>query len=104
MATKVRCPSGSETRRRHLLDQESARRIAPIGVAVVLLAYLGVSGERTDVLAHVCGLVWGLILGVFLPELLARGALRRSVQLACGIAALFMIALAWGLALRTAPA
>ena len=69
-----------------------------------LLAYLGVSGERTDVLAHVCGLVWGLILGVFLPELLARGALRRSVQLACGIAALFMIALAWGLALRTAPA
>ena len=94
----------SEARRRHLLDQESARRIAPLGVAVVLLAYLGVSGERTDVLAHVCGLAWGLILGVFLPELLARGALRRSVQVACGGAALALIALAWGLAIFTSPA
>ncbi len=85
---------GSEARRRHLLRQPRARRVAPIGVALVFLLYLGV-GEKTDVLAHVTGCLWGLALGAALPSLLARGALKASVQLACGAAALLLLGLCW---------
>lgn len=95
---------GSEARRRHLLEEESARRSAPVFGAFVLLAYLGVSGENTDILAHVWGLAWGLLLGLVLPSLLARGALRRRVQLACAAVALLLVVASWAAALvRATP-
>jgi len=93
---------GSEARRRHLLMEPRARRFAPIGAALVFLLYLGLGQtERLgeiDVLAHVFGLLWGLLIGFALPNLLARGFLRRGPQIACAGAASALLALAWMLA------
>jgi len=87
---------GSEARRRHLLLEPRTRRAAPVAVAAMFLAYLGVGEVQpphsVDVLAHVFGLAWGLALGALLP---ASGALRSRAQIACGVGALLCIAFAW---------
>ena len=41
------------------LRQHRLRRWAPPVIGAILLGYLGTSGARTDVLAHVCGIVSG---------------------------------------------
>jgi membrane associated rhomboid family serine protease len=94
----IGCLCASEARRRHLLLEPRARRLAPFGIALVLLAYLGASGEHTDILAHVSGLAWGLALGIALPALYRRaaGPLAQGVSAA---AALLLVLLAWGAAL-----
>ncbi len=97
----VGCLCGSEARRRHLLLETKSRVTAPIGVALVFLGYLGVSGEHTDILAHVTGLGWGLALGSVLPSLLARGAGRPAAQILWGLAAALCLGLAWLAALRS---
>ena len=71
------------------------RRWRPIAAAVMLLALLGVGGERTDVGAHVAGLLTGIVS--------RRGALFRRIplpkgrkaQLAFGAAALALFAGSW---------
>lgn len=74
------------------------RRWLPFAAGLMLFAYLGVGGDRTDVVGHLAGLAAGGGIG------LALGA-RESpkgprVQWACGAAAAALFALAWGLALR----
>jgi membrane associated rhomboid family serine protease len=95
---------GSEARVRHLLREPRARRAAPVGAALALLAYLGVGevqpARSIDVLAHLFGLVWGFLLGTFLPSVPRVAVERAGVQLACGLVALLLLGLAWGLALR----
>jgi membrane associated rhomboid family serine protease len=94
----IGCLCASEARRRHLLLEPRARRLAPFGIALVLLAYLGVSGEHTDILAHVCGLAWGLLVGLALPALCVRAAHPSAQGVGAG-AALILVLLAWGAAL-----
>jgi len=95
---------GSEWRRRHLLRQRRLRRAAPIVIAVLLLGLYGTPVElptRTDMGAHVTGLVAGLGIGTILPNLLARGAQRFSAQLSFGAAALAILSGSWILALAS---
>lgn len=78
------------------------------GAAMALLALLG-SGEQSDVLAHACGLVAGVPIGAAIARFARAGAQAHGtstsvagarLQWAAGIAAVALIAGAWGLALR----
>jgi membrane associated rhomboid family serine protease len=95
---------GSEARTRHLLCEPGTRRFAPVGAALLLLLYLGVGevqpARNVDVLAHVFGLAWGLVLGGFLGSVPRTALESRAFQLGCGALAAGLLALAWALALR----
>ena len=72
--------------------QRRLRRWTPLVIAILLLGYLGTSGERTDVLGHVTGFGAGLVLGA---------TLRRPptwAQWLLGAAALGVVATAWAFA------
>jgi rhomboid protease GluP len=45
-------------------DRGRLQRWAPLPLGLALLGYLGTAGERTDLLAHVLGLLTGIILGL----------------------------------------
>lgn len=89
------------TRQRRWLQRDlRLRRLAPLGAGVLLLAYLGFGGERTDVGAHVAGFAVGLVAGWVLArwyERVPRGtrAQRRYGGLAAGL-----LVLAWAIAIR----
>ena len=71
------------------------RRWRPIAAAIMLLAFLGVGGERTDVGAHIAGLLTGCVAGAalyFAHPYLPKG---RKAQLAFGSMALALFAGAW---------
>jgi membrane associated rhomboid family serine protease len=70
-------------------------RYAPIVGAVVLLSYLGTSGERTDVLAHVAGFLAGLLLGALYGMLGDRIRMRARTQFLYGFGAVALLGLAW---------
>jgi rhomboid protease GluP len=66
------------------------RRWAPIGAGLMLLAFLGFGGERTDVGAHVLGFAIGAASGFLLGRAgrrLPQGALAQGVfgAIACGL-------------------
>jgi membrane associated rhomboid family serine protease len=73
------------------------RAFAPIFGAVALLSFTGVGGEDTDVLAHFTGFMAGLVLGLVAANWNIRW-LGRIGQKACGVLALFVVALAWTMA------
>jgi hypothetical protein len=75
------------------------RRWRPLVAAVMLLALLGVGGDRIDVGGHVAGFAAGLLGGVLLY--LARPSLPQgpTAQRAFGAAAIAVFAGAWGLAI-----
>lgn len=73
-------------------------RLGPIIGGVALLAYTGTGDESTDIGAHLAGFVCGFAGGILLTRF--AGVFERArVQLACGLAAPGVIALAWWLAL-----
>ena len=73
-------------------------RISPLLVAGAMLGYLGTTGERTDVGAHITGMVAGITLGVLFRRGVA-GAPGRTAQTVAGGIALALVAVAWILAL-----
>ncbi len=75
------------------------RRWAPVGAGIMLLAFLGFGGERTDIGAHVTGFAIGVAAGLALAR--AGGLLphRPWAQRVCGALALALLALAWVMAL-----
>jgi rhomboid protease GluP len=104
--------AGSEARARHLLREPEARRFAPVGAALLLLLYLGVGGRdetgrwlsrEVDVLAHVFGLLAGLVLGPVLGSLPRARVEQRSLQLASAFAACIVLASCWAVALSAPP-
>lgn len=74
------------------------RRWLPFAAGLMLFAYLGVGGDRTDVVGHIAGLAAGGGIGVALGA--RKSPKGRRVQWACGTAAAALFALAWALALR----
>ena len=87
-------------RREGFLWRHGLRRWLPLAAGVMLLAYMGFGGERTDIGAHVAGFAVGGALGAGLAHAGHRVPQGRDAQRACGIAALALVALAWLLALR----
>jgi membrane associated rhomboid family serine protease len=87
-------------RSRAMLRPRGLRRWLPFGGALMLLAYLGFGGERTDIGGHVAGFVTGCALGVPLAWAATWVPQGPAAQRAYGASALGLIALAWLLALH----
>lgn len=75
------------------------RRLAPLGAGIMLLAFLGFGGERTDVGGHVAGFVVGALIGITLAHAAGRVPDGARAQQIYGAAACSLFALAWLLAL-----
>jgi len=71
------------------------RRWSPLIAGVLLLAWTGIGGERTDVLAHVMGLLAGLLVGAGCGLVPAAVFQRRAVQLAAALLAATILVVAW---------
>lgn len=84
-----------ETRRR----RRGLRRWAPLAGGLMLLVYLGLSGERTDIGGHVAGFIAGGVLGSALAYAYAYLPSGRLAQRLCGAAAAAIFIAAWMLAL-----
>jgi membrane associated rhomboid family serine protease len=75
------------------------RRWRPLVGGLLLLAYTGVGGPRTDVVAHVTGFLAGLLIGWAGCRLPPRVLASGRVQAAAGLAALVIVVVAWAAAL-----
>ncbi len=82
---------------RRRLGLRGPRALAPIAAGLGLFAMLGTGGARTDLLAHVFGLLSGTALGVIYTVLCPRPA-RRGVQLLLLTGAFGALLLCWALA------
>jgi rhomboid protease GluP len=76
------------------------RRWLPLAAGVMLVAWIGVGGERTDVLAHIAGFTTGVVLGTALALAHHLVPQDRIAQRLYGGLALGVILLAWAMALR----
>lgn len=76
------------------------RRWTPIVGGVILLAYTGLGGERTDVIAHVTGFIAGLLLGGLFSEMPTRIQFNARLQVGLGFTTLAILTFCWMLALR----
>ncbi len=85
-------------RRRHL-QVSKFTRYTPIIGAVILLGYLGTSGERTDVFAHIAGFLAGLLLGALYGTLGDRINMGKRSQRLFGFGAVAFLGLTWFIAL-----
>lgn len=74
-------------------------RWVPLAGGVALLAFLGMGGERTDIVAHIAGLGSGSLFGLAFGFLESRGLLVEWHKHALGGAALLFFVLAWVVAL-----
>jgi membrane associated rhomboid family serine protease len=75
------------------------RRWSPLIGGLVLLAYTGMGGERTDVLAHVTGLVAGLAIGAGAGRVPIDFLEKPSNQLVAALLAVLVLVLSWAIAL-----
>lgn len=87
-------------RHRAPLWRRGLRRWLPLAAGVMLLAYLGMGGERTDIGGHLAGFATGAASGVTLAYVGQRVPQAPSAQRAFGAIALALFAFAWLLALR----
>ena len=76
------------------------RRWAPIGAGIMLLAFLGFGGERTDVGAHVLGFGVGAAAGFALGRAGHRVPHGPDAQQVYGVIVCGILLLAWFMALR----
>jgi membrane associated rhomboid family serine protease len=88
-------------RERLRLPQRWGGRWGPLVAGVVLLGWLGTAGKHTDIMAHLLGFTLGVLLGwtAALPAVSRR--LHAAPQWPAGVAALAIMAAAWGLALAS---
>jgi len=85
------------------LQRGRLRRWAPLIVGAVIPGYLGTGGKRTDVLAHVTGMVAGGVLGLLLSVVPYRPPVSGWLQGVLGVVVVAVLALSWALALGWAP-
>jgi rhomboid protease GluP len=85
-------------RARHTMSQRPAQRYGPLFAGVVLLGWLGTSGEHTDVMAHLLGFAVGGMLGALIAAPRVQRLWRRLPQWLGGALALGLLGLAWACA------
>ncbi len=86
------------------LWRQGLRRWVPLAVGVMLLAFLGIEGERIDVGAHIAGFLTGCLLGAGLILIGQQATMQTGVaQYVFGAVALLIFAGAWVIALNAAP-
>ncbi len=85
-------------RERHMVTQRPAQRYGPLFAGVILLGWLGTSGEHTDVMAHLLGFAVGGVLGAVIAGARAQRLWRRLPQWLGGALALGLLGLAWACA------
>jgi len=79
--------------RRRVVPGERARAWIPLGAGVALLALLG-AGQRSDLMAHLFGLLSGIAIGALILLASRRRPGERAQRL-CGAAALTLLVAAW---------
>lgn len=85
-----------------LLAGGTLRRWSPLVGGILLLAYTGTGGERTDVAAHLTGFVAGLLVG-WIGSRLPEAALRSTrLQATAAVSALLLLVTSWFVALIAA--
>jgi rhomboid protease GluP len=94
--------SGYMRRSRVVPWRGGLRRWAPLGAGIKLLVFLGFSGERTDIGAHVAGFAIGGVMGFILAPTADRLKNVPRVQWVSGALACGLFFLAWALALHSA--
>ncbi len=88
-------------RERLQLPQSWVQRWGPLVAGIILLGWLGTAGEHTDVMAHLLGFGIGLLLGAVAALPAVRRHLHDVPQWPAGIAAIAILAAAWGAALAS---
>jgi len=78
----------------------AVRRWSPLVAGILLLAWTGMGGERTDVLAHVTGLIAGLLVGAACGLVPFAVLEKRLVQAATSVLAVLILVSAWAVALH----
>ncbi|MFZ0499040.1 MAG: rhomboid family intramembrane serine protease [Steroidobacteraceae bacterium] len=88
-------------RERFRPSQSWVQRWGPLVAGICLLGWLGSAGKHTDIMAHLLGFGIGVLLGAIaaLPAVSSR--LHRARQWPAGLAAIAILAAAWGLALAS---
>ena len=76
-------------------DTGMRRIIRPVVAGLLLFSYLGIGGPRTDVSAHVCGMLMGVAVGFVCRCYLTGWASRTGLQFGSGMAALMLTLAAW---------
>ncbi len=84
---------------RQALGGPGLRRTAPLAAGVMLLAFMGLGGEQTDIGAHIAGFAVGAVLGFFIHQ--AGTAVPRgpAAQRSYAAAAAGLFVLSWLIAL-----
>lgn len=80
-------------------SQSGLRRFAPLAAGLMLLSFLGIGGERTDIGGHLAGFGAGVVLALLLHY---GGSLLRTdhrAQIRYGIAAFGIVGISWVFAL-----
>ncbi|GAB5407119.1 MAG: rhomboid family intramembrane serine protease [Aureliella sp.] len=75
------------------------QRMQPLIGGILLFAFTGIGDEQTDVGAHFCGMVAGMLLGGLATVLPEKWFASPSIQACCGVAALAIVVAAWGAAI-----
>jgi hypothetical protein len=91
---------GLQSKRAIAVRRSRLRRWVPPVIGAVFLGLLGTSGERTDVMAHLTGVVAGMAMGWAAVGLVYRWRLALRGQEMPTVAALLSLVAAWWLALR----
>jgi len=84
---------------KRLIRDSWARRWAPVVGAVLLLAWLGTGGERTDIVAHLTGFLAGFGMGVLLGRVDQQRTAKPMRQWLLAGVSLLSVMLAWKFAL-----
>ncbi len=77
------------------VSQNAMQRWSPLIAGVLLLSFLGVGDERTDVGAHVMGFLSGLGCGWLASHLPSRWLCNSKIQWAAGLFAFAVVLVAW---------
>ena len=82
-------------RPRNSTPEKPLKRWSPLIGGVILLGFIGVGGERTDVAAHLTGFLAGLLIGWAGCRLPSRWLANPRTQAMAGVVAVTILVAAW---------